>query len=257
MKTLYISKKCILVILIVAILTEIILLTQLEKNTVEVFQNNYKSLDLMNQINNTYENSEKIAYLTFDDGPTTIATPTILDILKEENVKATFFVIGKSVNKNPEIVKRAYNEGHYIANHGYDHNNSTLYKSNESFKDELEKTDQAIGNAIGINNYNSHIFRFPNGFMAPANKKRKEEVLEVLREMNYKYIDWNCLNNDSMKKYSKIELLNNLKKTSQNKNKLVILMHDTKDVSDSSSVLKESIEYLKSEGYNFKSFYDL
>ena len=125
MKKLYISKKCILIILIVAILTEIILLTQLEKNTVEVFQNNYKSLDLMNQINNTYENKEKIAYLTFDDGPTTIATPTILDILKEEKVKATFFVIGKSVNKNPEIVKRAYNEGHYIANHGYDHNNST------------------------------------------------------------------------------------------------------------------------------------
>ena len=217
MKTLYISKKCILVILIVAILTEIILLTQLEKNTVEVFQNNYKSLDLMNQINNTYENSEKIAYLTFDDGPTTTATPTILDILKEENVKASFFVIGKNVNKNSEIVKRAYEEGHYIANHGYDHNNSTLYKSNESFKNELEKTDEAIGNAIGINNYNSYIFRFPNGFMAPANKKRKEEVLDVLREMNYKYIDWNCLNNDSMKKYSKIELLNNLKKTSQNK----------------------------------------
>lgn len=257
MKTLYISKKCILVILIVAILTEIILLTQLEKNTVEVFQDNYKSLDLMNQINNTYENKEKIAYLTFDDGPTTIATPTVLDILKEENVKASFFVIGKNVDKNPQIVKRAYEEGHYIANHGYDHNNSNLYKSNESFKNELEKTDEAIGRAIGINNYNSHIFRFPNGFMAPANKKRKEEVLDVLREINYKYIDWNCLNNDSMKKYSKSELLNNLKKTSQNKNKLVILMHDTKDVSDSSSALKESIEYLKAEGYNFKNFYDL
>lgn len=257
MKTIFIRKTHILIILIVIILIVIILLIQSGKDVVEVFQNNYKLLDLMNQINNTYENEEKIAYLTFDDGPTTIATPTILDILKEENVKASFFVIGKNVNKNPEIVKRAYEEGHYIANHGYDHNNSTLYKSNESFKKELEKTDETIGNAIGINNYNSHIFRFPNGFMAPANKKRKEEVLEVLREMNYKYIDWNCLNNDSMKKYSKSELLNNLKKTSQNKNKLVILMHDTKDVSDSSSVLKESIEYLKAEGYNFKNFYDL
>lgn len=257
MKTIFIRKTHILIILIVIILIVIILLIQSGKDVVEVFQNNYKSLDLMNQINNTYENSEKIAYLTFDDGPTTIATPTILDILKEENVKASFFVIGKNVNKNPEIVKRAYEEGHYIANHGYDHNNSTLYKSNESFKKELEKTDETIGNAIGINNYNSHIFRFPNGFMAPANKKRKEEVLKVLKEMDYRYIDWNCLNNDSMKKYSKIELLNNLKKTSQNKNKLVILMHDTKDVSDSSSVLKESIEYLKAEGYNFKNFYDL
>lgn len=257
MKTIFIHKKHILIILILIILIVIALLIQSGKDVVEVFQNNYNSLDLMNKISSKENSEEKIAYLTFDDGPTTIATPTVLDILKEENVKASFFVIGKNVDKNPQIVKRAYEEGHYIANHGYDHNNSNLYKSNESFKNELEKTDEAIGRAIGINNYNSHIFRFPNGFMAPANKKRKEEVLDVLREINYKYIDWNCLNNDSMKKYSKSELLNNLKKTSQNKNKLVILMHDTKDVSDSSSALKESIEYLKAEGYNFKNFYDL
>ena len=72
--------------------------------------------------------------MTFDDGPTTSVTPKILDILKEENVKATFFVIGKSVDAHPEIVKRAYDEGHYIANHGYSHNNSKLYKNLDSFK---------------------------------------------------------------------------------------------------------------------------
>lgn len=60
-----------------------------------------------------------------------------------------------------------------------------------------------------------------------------------------------------VKKYSKQQLINNLKKTSKNKNMLVVLMHDTKDVSDSSSALKESIEYLKSEGYIFKNFYDV
>ena len=75
--------------------------------------------------------------------------------------------------------------------------------------------------------------------------------------MNYTYIDWNCLNNDSMKKYSKQQLLENLKKSTKNKNTLVILMHDTKDVSNSSEALKESIQYLKSEGYEFKNFYNI
>ena len=181
----------------------------------------------------------------------------ILDMLESYGVKATFFVIGKYVDRHPEIVKREYEEGHYIANHGYDHNNSVLYKSNESFRNEVEKTDAAIGKAIGIDNYCSHIFRFPNGFMSPSNKARKKEVLKVLEEMQYTYVDWNCLNNDSVKKYSKQELLNNLKKTSRNKGSLVVLMHDTKDVSDSSTILRESIEYLKSEGYEFKNFYNL
>ena len=75
--------------------------------------------------------------------------------------------------------------------------------------------------------------------------------------MNYTYIDWNCLNNDSVKKYSSSQLLNNLIKSSQNKDILVILMHDTKDVSNSSIVLKDSIKYLKDKGYIFKNFYDI
>ena len=62
---------------------------------------------------NLTQDNEKIAYLTFDDGPTTSVTPKILDILKEENIKASFFVIGKSVESHPEIVKRAYDEGHF------------------------------------------------------------------------------------------------------------------------------------------------
>ena len=140
---------------------------------------------------------------------------------------------------------------------GYDHNNAVLYKSRESFIDEVKRTDIAISNAIGVKDYCSHIFRFPNGFMSPANKTKKKEALTILNQMNYTYIDWNCLNNDSVKKYSKVELLNNLKKSVKDKGTLVVLMHDTKDVSDSSSVLKESILYLKSQGYQFQNFYDL
>lgn len=72
-------------------------------------------------------------------------------------------------------------------------------------------------------------------------KSKKQKAVLLLSKMNYTYIDWNCLNNDSMKKYTKEQLLNNLKKSSKNKNTLVVLMHDTKDVSDSSAVLEDSI----------------
>ena len=212
--------------------------------------------ELKDKISSITKNDDKIAYLTFDDGPTIKATPKILDILKEENIKATFFVIGKYVKKHPDIVKREYEEGHYIANHGYDHNNAKLYESSESFINEIKNTDTEIGKAIDISDYCSHIFRFPNGYMSPNNKSKKKEAAKLLSEMNYTYVDWNCLNNDSVRKYSKSQLLNNLKKSSKNKGTLIVLMHDTTDVNDSSSILKESISYLKSEGYEFHNFYD-
>ena len=215
------------------------------------------SKEFINKITNLINGNEKIAYLTFDDGPTSLVTSKILDILKSENIKSTFFVIGKSVEANPEMVKRAYEEGHYIANHSYSHNNSILYKNSECFIEEIRKTDLAIGKAIGVDNYCSHIFRFPNGFMAPMYKYEKQKSITLLQEMNYAYIDWNCLNNDSMKKYSNEQLLYNLRQSCKDKNTLVILMHDTKDVNDSSLVLKESILYLKSQGYIFKNFYEL
>lgn len=224
---------------------------------IELSANSVIGNDLKEKVPKLVKDKDKIAYLTFDDGPTLKATPKVLDILKEENVKATLFVVGKHVKEHPELVKREYDEGHYIANHGYNHNNSKLYKSANTFISEIKNTDIEIGKAIGIENYCSHVFRFPNGFMSSNYKVKKKEAVKLLSELNYTYIDWNCLNNDSIKKYSKHQLLNNLKKSAKNKRTLVVLMHDTLDVSDSSSVLKESINYLRDQGYEFKNFYDL
>lgn len=217
----------------------------------------YINNNLEEKITALTKGTEKFAYLTFDDGPTIQSTPKVLDTLKSENVKASFFVIGKYVAKHPELVKRAYEEGHYIANHGYDHNNNNLYASDNSFISEVTNTDIEIGKAIGIYDYCSHIFRFPNGYMSPMNKSQKKRCVKLLRDMDYTYIDWNCLNNDSVKKYSSEQLLNNLKSSAKGKGTLVILMHDTTDVSNSSLVLKDSIIYLKEQGYEFKNFYDL
>lgn len=214
-------------------------------------------IDLQNKLDSLYSSNEKIAFLTFDDGPTKIATPKILNTLKEHNVKANFFVIGYRVNEFPDIVKRVYDEGHFIANHGFSHKNSELYKSKDSFINEIVDTDKAISNAIGIQNYCSHIFRFPNGSSSNSYSGAKKKCKKYLKEIGYAYIDWNALNSDSIKKYSSYELLNNLKKSCKSKNSLVILMHDTSDVSKSYESLDNSIKYLKEQGYSFKTFDEL
>lgn len=254
-KILYFSHKTILLtiissMIIVSILFGYITFNIKNANTMAV------SYDLEERILKNTQEDKKIAYLTFDDGPSKKETRKILEILNEENVKATFFVIGKNVKEHPDIVKSAYDEGHYIANHGYSHDNSKLYKNPESFVNEIKNTDIEIGKAIGVNNYNSRLFRFPNGYMCSMYKKQKKWAANKLDELGYFYIDWNCLNRDSEKKTSNSELLKNLKKTSKNKNILIILMHDTGDVNCTSQVLKESIEYLKEEGYEFRNMYD-
>lgn len=213
--------------------------------------------ELQSRFNDIYSNEEKIAYLTFDDGPTKIATPAILDILKKNDINATFFVIGYRVYEFPDIVKRAYDEGNFIANHGYSHNNTKLYKSKNSFLKEISDTDLAISNAIGIDNYISHVFRFPNGSKSSKYSSIKNLCKEYLEDIDYAYVDWNALNNDSIKKCSNYQLLENLKSSCKNKKSLVILMHDTCDVSKSYQVLEDSIQYLKNEGYSFRTLRDL
>lgn len=225
-------------------------------NTITTFDDSLLYQDPFAQINSITSSDKKVAYLTFDDGPTISATPKVLDVLKTNDVKATFFVIGKRVDEHPELVKRAYDEGHFIANHTYNHDNSSLYKSSESFNNEIKLTDASISKAIGVDNYSSHIFRFPNGFMAPAYKSQKKQAISLLADLNYTYVDWNCLNNDSMGKYSSSQLINNLASSCNGKGSLIVLMHDTTDVSDSSSALQASIDLLKSKGYCFKNFYE-
>lgn len=129
---------------------------------IKLSKSSFFSDDIVGSLDEIAKSNDKKAYLTFDDGPTLKCTEKVLDILKEENVKATFFVVGKHVKEYPEIVKREYEEGHYIANHGYNHNNKLLYRDMESFKKEITDTDLEIAKAIGVENYSSHIFRFPN-----------------------------------------------------------------------------------------------
>lgn len=257
MKIFILKKRVVLVFFITLIVILSFFLRFGYSSAISLSQGEILDDNFTNKFNSICNNPEKVAYLTFDDGPTSKVTPKILDILEQENVKATFFVVGKHVKEYPEIVKRAYDEGHFIANHGYSHSNRLLYKSETDFCNEILNTDIEIANAIGEPNYCSHVFRFPNGYSSPSYKKQKKIFVKKLTELNYVYIDWNCLNKDSEKKYSNYNLLKNLKKTAKDKGSLVILMHDTGDVNNTYDVLKDSINYLKSQGYVFKNFYEL
>ena len=214
------------------------------------------SEEIQKKIDEIYSSKEKIAYLTFDDGPTKVATTKVLDILKEEDVKATFFVIGYRVEEFPDNIRRAYEEGHLIANHTYSHKNAKLYQSKESFINEIQKTDETISNVLGFS-YSSHLFRFPNGSKGSSYASAKQKCKEYLKELNYAYVDWNALNEDSVHKYTSSQLLSNLKNSCKNKDSIIVLMHDTADVSRSYLALQDSIKYLKEQGYIFKTFEDL
>lgn len=123
--------------------------TSNEKET----SNNTGKLPVYNEncvqlIKDIYYSDEKNIYLTFDDGPSPNVTPQILKILKEEQVPATFFVLGSRVELYPDLLKQEFNEGHYIANHGYSHSYSSIYQSVDTVVYEYNRTEKAIQNAL-------------------------------------------------------------------------------------------------------------
>lgn len=198
----------------------------------------------------------KVAYLTFDDGPSEKITSRVLDILKEENIKATFFVIGKSVDeseKNQQIVKRMAQEGHSIGNHTYSHNYSYLYPNRSvnvhNFVNDLEKTNSVLKGVLG-DEFSTRVIRCPGGHMSWKNMKYLDKVL---KSNEYYQVDWNSLSKDAEgEKKNADELLNNVIKTLGDKEKAVILMHDTYNKEETVKALPMVIRYLKEKGYEFR-----
>lgn len=208
-------------------------------------------------LKNIYHTDKKVAYLTFDDGPSN-NTHQILDILKQNNIKATFFVLGSQVEIFPETTNRIYNEGHYIANHGYSHKYSSIYQSPEQVLNEFNQCNQIVAKTINVPEYNSHLFRFPGGSVGGKYAELKKQAITLLEQNNILHIDWNSLTGDSEKVNPTEEyLMNNLQKTTEGKNSLVILMHDAQAKKITAETLPKVIEYLKQQGYSFESFYDI
>ncbi len=204
-----------------------------------------------------YYSDEKQVFLTFDDGPSQTVTPTILDILKQNNVKATFFTLGSRAELNPDILKRAYDEGHYIANHGYSHVYSSIYADPQNVLDEYNKTEQIIKEAIKNPDYNSYFFRFPGGSSGGPYDDIKIQAKQLLAENNIVFTNWNCLTGDAAGKTSKEEMMQELIETIGEQKSLIVLMHDAGDKQETANLLPEIIQYFKENGYVFKNFYDI
>ena len=231
-----------------------------EENGVKEGENsiNPNHKEFISAIENIYNGKEgKRVFLTFDDGPSKDVTPHILDILDKYNIKATFFVLGNRVKMYPDIVKQEYEAGHYIANHGYSHKYSSIYKNVDSILKEYNKTEQAIREALGDETYSSNLFRFPGGSKGGPYEKIKKKARKELKEYGIAYLDWSALTYDAEGANTKKEILSNLKETINGWNNVVILMHDAADKKITYETLEDVIKYLKKEGYEFKNIYDL
>ena len=211
--------------------------------------------NFVKKVDNIYNGEEgKRVFLTFDDGPSKSVTPHILDLLKFHNIKATFFVLGSRVKLNPDIVKREYDEGHYIANHGYSHKYSSIYAKPENVIEEYNKTEAEIRKALNNQNYSSHLFRFPGGSIGGEYNKIKKSAKKQLKEKQIAYLDWNALTSDAAGANTKEKILKNMKKTVGNYQNVVLLMHDAPDKKLTYETLEDVITYLTEKGYSFKNF---
>lgn len=194
------------------------------------------------------KNSEekKVVYLTFDDGPSYVITPKMLDILKENNVKATFFVVGSQIIEREDILRRIYKEGHSIGLHTYSHKYITVYKSNDVFINEMKRTSELINNVLGIS---PKIIRFPGGSKKHLNKDFDMRI----KALGYKIYDWNISAADGFNNNIPAEnIYNNSIKNKEKFSRAIIVLHCAAENIETVKALPRIIKYYKAANYDFK-----
>lgn len=193
------------------------------------------------------EGAQKEIYLTFDDGPSDGVTPKILDVLKKENVPATFFIVGERAEKRKEILKRIYDEGHTLAVHSHSHIYKEIYSSCEALILDIERCNEIICSVTG--EY-SKVYRFPGGSFSLS-----PEIISAVTKKGYEYVDWNASFCDSeIKDVTAGKLYTAALSTVVNPNRIVMLAHDGADKTQTVEALKEVIRHFKHLGYEFKKF---
>lgn len=193
----------------------------------------------------------KVCYLTFDDGPSD-NTLKILDILKQANAKASFFVVGTS---KLEYIKRIHAEGHTVALHANNHDYSKIYKSEDAYFKDLTAISNKVEKSIGIA---PKIIRFPGGSSNAVSKKYSKGIMTRLtkkvEEKGYVYVDWNVDSTDaSAGKVAESKLIKSIQSNSKNKGDICVLMHDTGAKTTTVDALPEIICHLRGQGYRFEA----
>jgi peptidoglycan/xylan/chitin deacetylase (PgdA/CDA1 family) len=199
-------------------------------------------------------NMENKIYLTFDDGPTPEITEWVLEVLKEHQIEATFFCIGKNIQKHPAIFNKVIDDGHAIGNHTFNHLNG-WYTSTEKYLENIDLCkaehrlrsfrDNLIPKAFGtkINNLKSPLFRPPYGKIKTTQSKK-------LRQLGYKIIMWDVLSADFDQTISPEKCLENVLQNTRSGS--VIVFHDSiKAFKNLEYTLPRSIEALKQKGFEF------
>lgn len=196
------------------------------------------------------KSEEKVCYLTFDDGPSSTNTPDILDVLKEKDVKATFFVVTGKIDGNEDILKRIVDEGHTLCIHANEHEYGQLYSSVEGY---LEDFVAAYDKIYEITGYRVQGFRFPGG-SNNAVMERHDTYDTIVTEMTrrgFEYYDWNAYDHDAENRnYSAQQLadfaVNEV--CASSRDDAILLMHDTYGKEKTVEALPLIIERLQEEG---------
>ena len=196
----------------------------------------------------TTSNGKSIAYLTFDDGPSSI-TNSVLDILKKYNVKATFFVIN-SGSYNKTTLQREVNEGHTIGLHAYDHNYAIAYKDDNSYLDGIDKLRAKVKADTG---FDSHYIRFPGGSSNTISKRYSKGIMsritKTAKQRGYKYYDWNVDDDDAGRARTADDCYNNVVRELRSNRSNIVLMHDFGTNKKILEALPRIIEYCQKNGY--------
>ena len=197
--------------------------------------------------NNGYAGAGTI-YLTFDDGPSAGTTNVILDILKEEGIKATFFV---TCNGPDYLIQRIVNEGHTIALHTATHNYSYIYSSVDNYFEDLNRVSNRVKNLTGVE---TKIIRFPGGSSNTVSRQYKSGIMTTLTGMvldkGYRYYDWNVDSKDAGGAGSSYQVYNNVVNSLSPNRANMVLMHDIKYTTR--DALRDIIRFGKNNGYSFE-----
>ncbi|NOU91745.1 polysaccharide deacetylase family protein [Paenibacillus sp. LMG 31456] len=185
--------------------------------------------------------------LTFDDGPDANYTPKILDILKKNDIKATFFVVGNQVSLHPDVLKRINQEGHTIGNHTWDHADLSKLPTKRVIQ-EFKDTDDIIEKTIGVI---PDLIRAPYGAVSVTQKKELEQAGRPLVDWNVDPRDWAGTSSSS--------ILENIKL--HTKPGHIILLHSfggkRGNLDNTVEALPNIIAFLKSEGYQMVTIPEL
>lgn len=194
------------------------------------------------------EQNKKVAYLTFDDGPSEV-TKEILKVLKEKKVNATFFLIGNQINdETVPILKQSIKDGNCIGIHTYCHECKVIYCNVDSYLKDFQQAYDVIKEKLGIE---PKLFRFPWGSANRFLSCMEEEVITKLEAKGFTYFDWNISAEDSVGNPTSYSIMKNIRKDYKKYNKPVLLMHDSSVNKITAQMLPQIIDELKQAGYSF------